>query len=234
MKTMRCFLALKLSLEIAENLAASQKLLKERCKEAGMIVRWIPPPNIHMTLLFLGEITEPMAAALKDMLKPITDETELFDLTVLGMGAFPDATNPKIIWAGLGEGTDKLTLLYNTVRQRLETAGFYFDNRPFAAHVTIGRVKSSPPGASAGCFQDEAARTFGTGTIRQIHCFRSDLYPTGAEYTSLWSLPFQKTADKSTRQTEIKTTIQTTDNTNNNPSAVVEIESNINNDKGEN
>jgi 2'-5' RNA ligase len=200
MKTMRCFLAIKLSLETAENITLSQKVLKKRCNEAGMGVRWVPPPNIHMTVLFLGEITEPMASAIRDMLEPIVGGVETFELTAQGMGAFPDITHPRVIWAGLGEGADKLTSLHSSVRNRLGIAGFNFDNKPFAAHITVGRVKSGPPGALANCFGEDAGRFFGTSHIRELHCFRSDLSSAGAEYISLWALPFQKVTLKYARQ----------------------------------
>jgi RNA 2',3'-cyclic 3'-phosphodiesterase len=194
MKTMRCFLALKLSLETAENITLSQKALKPRCATAGMSIRWVPPPNIHMTMLFLGDITEPMASAVKDMLEPVAGNFEPFELSCVGMGAFPDVAQPKVVWAGLGEGADKIAQLHGAIRERLEAAGFHFSDRPFAAHITVGRVKSGPPGVLASCLAEEAAREFGTGVIRQLHCFRSDLSPAGAEYTTLWALPFQKKA----------------------------------------
>ena len=78
MKTIRSFLAIKLDLATVENVAAAQKRLRETCKGAGFRVRWVPPPNIHMTLRFLGQITEPMAYALKDMLEPIITKTASF------------------------------------------------------------------------------------------------------------------------------------------------------------
>jgi 2'-5' RNA ligase len=109
-------------------------------------------------------------------------------------------THPKVIWAGLGEGADRLLALHSSVRGRLEIAGFNFDNKPFAAHITVGRVKSGPPGALTSCFGEDAARTFGTSVIRELHCFRSDLSSAGAEYSSLWALPFQKAAVKYIRQ----------------------------------
>ena len=200
MKTMRCFLAFKLSLETAENIAGAQQSLKARCASAGMSVRWVPPPNIHMTVQFLGEITDPMATALKDMLEPVVFGFESFDLTAMGMGAFPDVSSPRVIWAGLGPGADTLTTFHAAIRSRLETAGFNFDKKPFAAHITVGRVKSSPPGALTACFGDEASRSFGTTQVRQLHCFQSTLSRTGAEYNTLWVLPLQKAAPKSLRQ----------------------------------
>lgn len=200
MKTMRCFLALKLSLETAENITQSQKGLKERCAAAGMSIRWVPPPNIHMTMLFLGDITEPMASAVKDMLEPVVSNFEPFTLSSVGMGAFPDVAHPKVVWAGLGEGADKLTALHGAMRERLEAAGFHFADRPFAAHITVGRVKSGPPGVLASCLAEDAAREFGTSVIRQLHCFRSDLSPAGAEYTTLWVLPFQNLTQPKAQQ----------------------------------
>ena len=199
MKTMRCFLAFKLGLETAENITEAQKRLKSKCASAGMTVRWVPPPNIHMTVLFLGEITEPMATAIKDMLEPVIHGFETFDLTSVGMGAFPDVSNPKVIWAGLGAGAETCAAIHTAVQERLESTGFYFSNKPFTAHVTVGRVKAGPPGAPVSCFGDDVSQNFGTSTIRHLHCFQSDLSASGAEYTSLWALPLKKPSQKQTR-----------------------------------
>jgi RNA 2',3'-cyclic 3'-phosphodiesterase len=192
MRTIRSFLALKLNLSVVERLAEAQKQLWTACRDAGMTIRWIPPPNIHMTMRFLGNVTEPMAFAVKDMLEPIITKTPVFELETMGIGAFPDTSNPRVIWAGLGQGAEVLGDLHSAIYNRLLKAGFNLDDKPFRAHVTLGRVKNGPPGAFATCLNDSIPRDFGVSTVKNLHCYESDLTPRGAEYTSVWVLPFQK------------------------------------------
>jgi len=192
MKTIRSFLALKLNLSVVERLAEAQKKLWSACRDAGMEVRWIPPPNIHVTMRFLGNVTEPMAYAVKDMLEPTITKADAFDLETVGIGAFPDTSHPRVIWAGFGQGAPVLTDLHSAIYNRLLKAGFNLDDKPFKAHVTLGRVKGGPPGAFATCLSDDIPRDFGVSDICNLHCYQSDLTPKGAEYTSVWALPFQK------------------------------------------
>ncbi len=194
MKTIRSFLALKLNLSVVERLAETQKQLRTFCRDAEMQVRWVPPPNIHVTMRFLGNVTEPMAYAVKDMLEPIITRTEGFELEMVGLGAFPDVTHPRVIWAGFGRGSEVLTELHSSIYNRLLKAGFNLDDKPFRAHVTLGRIKGGPPEGLTSCLSDDIASDFGVSTISNLHCYRSDLTPKGAEYTSVWALPFQRTS----------------------------------------
>jgi 2'-5' RNA ligase len=200
MRTIRSFLALKLDLSVVESIAEAQKRLRTSCSNAGMNVRWVPPPNIHMTIRFLGNITEPMAYAVKDMLEPIVSGVESFDLESLGLGAFPDTSHPRIVWAGLGQGVEVLTELHSAIYNRLLKAGFNLDDKPFKAHLTIGRVKNSPPGAFANCLGEDASRVFGVSHIRYLHCYSSELLPKGAEYRSVWVLPFSQNNNRRAAQ----------------------------------
>lgn len=196
MKTIRSFLAIKLDLATVENLATTQRRLKQACREAEMHVRWVPPPNIHLTMRFLGQITEPMAYALKDMLEPIIARTPSFELEAAGIGAFPDLARPRTVWAGVRQGSEELTELNSAIYNRLITAGFNFADHPFKPHITLGRVKSSPPDRFEPCLGEDVNREFGVSTVRYFHCYKSDLSPAGAEYSSLWVMPFNKQAKK--------------------------------------
>lgn len=192
MRTIRSFLALRLDLAVVEAMTETQKRLRSACREAGVRVRWVPPPNIHVTMRFLGPITESMAFAVKDMMEPIVAEVDEFDLEVVGLGAFPDVSRPRVIWAGLGQGSEVVGELHATIFNRLLKAGFNLDDRPFKAHVTLGRVKEAPPDALAACLGEDVSRGFGTTAHRHLYCYESTLSPAGAEYNAVWVLPFRK------------------------------------------
>lgn len=192
MRVIRSFLALKLSLETAQNLTTAQNRLRAVCKEAGATIRWVPPPNIHVTIRFLGQITEPMSQAVKDMVDPIVINIESFDLETVGIGLFPNERNPRVIWAGLGQGADQLKELYESIYSRLVKAGFNFEDRPFSPHVTLGRVKQCAPETLHSLLSEHESTVFGISTIRHFYCYESDLTPNGAEYTAQWVLPFKR------------------------------------------
>ncbi len=188
METIRCFLAVKLDIETARSIAGLQRDLKDRCDEAEIKVGWVPPPNMHVTIRFLGQVTEPMVRAIYGMLEPMTARTQSFEVDAAGLGAFPNVEKPRVVFAGLRSGAEDLTELYDKVSKRLTEAGFNFEERPFQSHVTIGRVKGGNSSDLANCLGDDDP-FFGTTWVRNLYCFRSDLSPKGAEYHIMWSLP---------------------------------------------
>lgn len=190
MKTIRCFLAVKLDLSTVRLVADAQKGLRDTCRDFGMKVAWVPPPNMHITLRFLGQVTEPMAFALKEMLDPVVRDLAPFELAAVGLGAFPDVRTPRTIWVGSGSGADALTALADSVTGRLIEAGFSFDEKPFRPHITIGRVKDGGGDDFSQHLAPLGEVGFGSSIVRNIYCYRSDLNPSGSEYHSLWRLPF--------------------------------------------
>jgi len=189
MKTIRSFLAVKLDLAAVRAIAEEQRQLKQSCEEARVRVRWVPPPNMHVTIRFLGGITEPMISAVKDALEPMTRSFAPFEVESIGLGAFPDAERARVVWSGVRCESGELERLYTKVSQLLERTGFPEEKRPFKSHVTIGRVKGSSSTGLADCLAEGADREQGKSTIRDLICYRSDLQPTGADYHALWRLP---------------------------------------------
>ncbi|MCU0663854.1 MAG: RNA 2',3'-cyclic phosphodiesterase [Myxococcota bacterium] len=192
MLTIRCFLAVKLDLDTVRGVAEAQVGLRDACRDLGMRVAWVPPPNMHVTLRFLGQVTEPMAYALKEMLEPAVRGVAPFELSSVGLGAFPSPLHPKTIWAGTGVGTTQLCELADGVTTRLMEAGFRFSDQTFRSHITIGRVKEGGGEAFAKHLSGSSEELYGSSIVRNIYCYRSDLKPSGAEYHALWRLPFGK------------------------------------------
>lgn len=189
MKTIRVFLAVNLDLAIVRSIADEQRELKQSCETAGLHVRWVPPPNMHVTIRFLGQVTEPMISAVKDVLEPMTRAFAQFEVESVGLGAFPDAERARVVWSGVRCPSGELERLYDKVSELLDRTGFPAEKRPFKSHVTIGRIKDRSSAGLAECLERCGAKEHGTSTIRDLICYRSDLQPTGADYHALWRLP---------------------------------------------
>ena len=189
METIRSFLAIRLNIEVVHSLSDVQLKLRDVCEESNVKVSWVPPPNMHVTMRFLGQVTAPMAHALKEMLGSVLANFHTFELEVSGLGTFPSPERPRIIWAGLNEGSEHLERLYKLISDRLISAGFNIDEKPFKSHVTLGRIKRGNSDALSA-FIAENNTSFGTSVVRNLYCYRSDLKSTGAEHHVLWRLPF--------------------------------------------
>ena len=189
MKTIRSFLAINLDLEVVCAIADEQIKLKEAAQQSGAEIKWIPPQNMHVTIRFLGQVTEPMVQAIKDNIEPVTRGFAPFELTAANLGFFPDEENPKIVWIGVDDPGKELSSLYSKVAKTIEEAGFKSDNTPFKSHITIGRVKNAPPNMASELVQQFKQLSFGVSKISDLICYQSDLKQTGADYHKIWRLP---------------------------------------------
>jgi len=173
----RCFLALDIPSPVRNYLArfARESLTKGE-------VRWVGPEQMHVTLVFAGEIPGATATALRDALLDVDAWPMSFALADLGH--FPPRGEPRVVWAGLSGDTDELRRIQGLLAARAEQLGIEREKRPFSPHITLGRVKSSF-GAYAIVDQlKEVGETlrgkpFETTTMT---LYESELTPRGAVY----------------------------------------------------
>jgi 2'-5' RNA ligase len=142
--------------------------------------------NLHVTLKFLGQIDPARVDAIADALASAAARTAAFDLDVRGLGAFPTANRPRVLWAGL-EPAAPLAALAREVDATLGALGLPRESRPFAAHVTLGRVRE---GRRNPALAPALARPADCGRlpVTRISLMRSELNPRGARYTELTSV----------------------------------------------
>lgn len=182
---MRLFVAVELDEIVRQNAArVSGQLANALGPSAGRSVSWVAAANLHLTVRFLGEVEARAAEELKArMVAPF--RTPAFRLSVSGVGAFPRSGPPRVIWLGIAEGGAQLSQLHDEVEARLDGLGFQGDDRPFSAHLTIGRVKL-PLGPSArSALTSVPAAAIGGCTISRVTLFESRLAPRGAIHTAL-------------------------------------------------
>ncbi len=106
-------------------------------------VRWVAPERLHVTLRFLGEVTEADAGVLRAALRA-PFETEAFPARVSRLGCFPASGPPRVLWLGIGEGSDAMAELRSELDRRLASAGRPPEDRRLRAHLTLGRMKRWP------------------------------------------------------------------------------------------
>src|SRR3989338_2916141 len=117
---MRAFIAIELSNEIRGSLAQ----IESHLKYSGADVKWAEKDNIHLTLKFLGEVSEEKCEEVKAALDSVVKEMEPFELSLKDIGAFPKIDYPRVIWVGLDEGAAESTELANKIYEALSKLGF--------------------------------------------------------------------------------------------------------------
>jgi 2'-5' RNA ligase len=187
--TLRCFIAIDLSPEVRRQLTSLTDRLRSLPGQVSM--RWVQPDSIHLTLEFLGDLPPVRVPDVAAMLDQVCPAQVPFRLRVGGLGCFPDARRPRVLWVGLEEPTGSLTRLQAAIRKACADLGLDVDGRAFSPHLTLGRVRREA-GLQAADFAREVlvgqdARAGGEMAAETVHLYRSDLRPAGAVYTRLHS-----------------------------------------------
>ena len=185
--TLRLFIAI----EIGEGEKKSLERIQSRLRHKLTAVKWVNPAAIHLTLRFLGDNDEREVPRILDAIAAAAAESVAFSFTMRGVGAFPNARSPRVIWIGVEEPTGILVRLAAALNALLSSAGFSAEDRPFSPHITIGRVKErgGPDfGPVLSLFRDEAA---GVTHAREVCLIRSELTPSGPVHTVLHRMPLK-------------------------------------------
>jgi 2'-5' RNA ligase len=184
---MRIFISVDLPATIKAEVSAFQ----EAFKETRASIKWARPESLHLTLKFLGEIDKARLSEIKDVVSTLTGRHRRMTLSLNGIGVFPNLSNPRIFWVGLGGETEKFASLAEEIDLGISALGFPREDRSYNPHLTIGRFKS-PHGASELISQ---ARQYPlpelTFSISEVNIMRSILNPQAAVYTSLFSGPLR-------------------------------------------
>jgi len=185
----RLFVAIALPGPVRAEIIRAQQELQPLVPRT--VARWTRPDQFHLTLRFLGAIPTDGIETLKQSVSVVCRNARPLALRAEGVGFFPNARLPRVIWAGVNDAENRLVDL----QQRLEIAVHPFSPEPgeknFAGHITLGRLKNPPPADVQKLVARVPALTkcpFGDWTAREVEIIQSELSATGARYTSLAKL----------------------------------------------
>ncbi len=194
----RCFVAVGLTDEVREAVGGFL------AREGGGIreVRWVRAEQLHLTLKFLGEVAGERIAGLAAALDAGLGARPPFTVELRGAEAFPSARRPRVVWIGCAEGGERLGELAAGVEKALAPLGFPPEQRPFAAHLTVGRVRVPPrdPAPLLRLLARAEEAAFGSFPVPAVALVRSDLFPSGPRYTILHETRLAGAPDGAPRQ----------------------------------
>jgi len=134
--TMRMFIALPLPDAVKDDLA---EFLEPR-QEAGSDLRWSLPEQRHLTLAFLPEVADRNLDELSERLARATSRRKPLALRLAGAGAFPNAGQAKVLWAGVEHDGEELMRLAGGVRAAGAKSGTEVGGGRFHPHLTLARL----------------------------------------------------------------------------------------------
>jgi len=155
-------------------------------------VRWVRPENLHLTLKFLGEISDDDLSLVSGALEPLGPRYAPFEAGLSGFGAFPSPKRARIVWAGIGEGSEPLRSLATDVEASLEPLGFVREGREYTPHLTLGRARGRPVRLGAV----ESPSALPGFTVTGVELVESTLGAAGATYSTLATYPLSENGDQ--------------------------------------
>ena len=187
MSRLRTFVAVPLERAVRSRLVA----LQEALARAAGDVKWVEPENLHVTLLFLGEVDEREVAGVCRAAGEACAGVAPFPMSVERVGWFGSARRPRTVWAGVGTGAQEVVALHDAVEAPLLELGCYRrEERQYTPHVTLGRVKSDRPNDRlAQALAKEAGWRGGEAVVREVLVMSSQLTPRGPVYSVLSTAP---------------------------------------------
>ena len=183
MARIRTFIAVDLAAGVKSRLTA----LQEELGRSGSGVKWTRADNLHLTLLFLGEVEELEVVAICRVVRQRGRKHAPFAVDVAGLGAFPNLRRPKILWAGLTDGAAELRALHADLEEGLLDLGCYRrEDREYTPHLTLGRLSHDDRADDWGAvLAKHVDWQGGSSPVDEVLVMASEMRKGGPEYTVL-------------------------------------------------
>jgi 2'-5' RNA ligase len=185
-QTIRSFIAVELPEAIKTGL---QQLQTELTLPRYSFVKCVAPEGIHLTLKFLGNISAKKVTDITGVMEQASQGVNPFQLQLTEIGAFPNMRRPRVVWVGIKGDVDKLVDWQQRIDNGLVPLGFAKEARPFTPHLTLARLRENcSPGDTLKFGEMLASSHVEVDykfTVTSLNLMRSQLFPTGAVYSSL-------------------------------------------------
>jgi 2'-5' RNA ligase len=183
---LRTFIAIDLPNEILEKI--DQIIEYFKMQTPSYAVKWVAKNNLHLTLKFLGEIPKENLEIIKTSMFLALEDVFPFEISIEGLGMFPNARKPRVIWLGI-TNLEKLRLVHSKLEAFLEKAGVPREKHGFSPHLTIGRVRSNTTFTDVenigSVLSQYKVSKVGNFIIKEIILYQSELRQEGPLYTPL-------------------------------------------------
>jgi 2'-5' RNA ligase len=179
---MRLFIAI----EIPESVKKELTVVQGRLRGAGVDASWTRAEGMHLTLKFLGEVSEQRVPEIMISLRKAMEGIGPLGFSVSGVGTFPNPIKARVVWIGLAGDIDKLTRLQVAVENAMVLLGMAREERKFTPHLTLGRIKyiRSRDGWTKTLEEVKDISLPGFEAT-SVSLMKSELRPAGAVYTEM-------------------------------------------------
>lgn len=192
-KIQRLFVAVELPSAVRMTLAKRQKEIP--------CMLWTSPGNLHLTLRFIGEVSQTVTTAVIAGLKIV--RAKPFSLQIQGFGLF-DRTPQAILWAGLSPSPELSGLKQQVDSALTQCAGLRNGTGFFTPHVTLGRMKTADLKLLQAFISKANEDNSPAFTVQSFTLFNSVLAPGGAIHSVVERYPLVMSAGTPMRDMQIR------------------------------
>jgi 2'-5' RNA ligase len=188
----KLFLGVPVGAPLASAAGSLSRQLQQRASAQAPHARivWVPPDRFHLTVLFVGHVTESQLTDIRGCLAAPFERAP-FELSVQGAGAFPPQGRPRVLWAGCGVGRDAFVELQRDAYARVAAAMPLEPEREATPHLTLARVKEPSGLRAAALLAGLESIALGTIAVDAVTLYESRPVRHGVEYVPLMDMPLQ-------------------------------------------
>jgi 2'-5' RNA ligase len=190
---LRTFIAVNPPPEILKKVARISKYFQSQTPAEGL--KWSGIENYHLTLKFLGDVSEKDLPQIKAILAEAAETQPAFEMTLEGLMFFPNVKKPNAVLLGV-PGGKPLAALHQQLDTGLQAAGVPSDKRRFTPHLTLARIRRSVSRDGAAKIGETLSQfkvdALGPFKINEVHLYQSELTPKGSIYTTLFTSPLRE------------------------------------------
>lgn len=183
----RTFIAIDVPDAVKEMIYRAQENLR---RLSGNQISWTRSQGIHLTLKFLGDVSEDEISGIANRIESAVLDFSSFQIHTTCPGGFPVLQKPRVLWLGI-DGGDELIGIQKAIDKSISKLGIEREKRKFNPHLTVGRVKFMAPNSELPVRFSSCEFNLVTWTAEEINLMASDLKPAGAVYTVLETIPLK-------------------------------------------
>jgi 2'-5' RNA ligase len=177
----RVFCAIELPQEVSSRATEHINRLRQRFPDIN--ASWNRNGKFHLTLKFLGEISQTRVADLSRAAAFAVGKVSPFEIIVEGAGAFPVHGPPKVLWIGISDPAKELDQLYQHLESESAKEGFAKEPRPFHPHLTLARLRKPQGARSLACAHQEMVFEPIEISVSELLVIRSELSSEGSKHS---------------------------------------------------
>ena len=184
---MRLFTAITLDAAIKAALSRVQQDLSQ----FGKAVRLVTEDQMHLTIKFLGEVSDGDVQKVTEAVREIAGQCSPFEFGIGGLGCFPPRGAVRVVWVGVVDASGLLEACHQASEAAFDRIGFAKEKRGFSPHLTLGRVKNPKVSGQIRKWLDGRSFDAGTQAAEQLTLYQSLLSSKGATYQEVMRADFK-------------------------------------------